>query len=156
MSNDATRPCFFQEYLARLALCSLIWEVTQLPLYTLWETSRAAHIAFAVLHCTVGDLLIGTTSFALAGLAWRAGRAATGKPDIRILVTAIVIAVLYTIASERHNLAVGHWSYSPWMLVVPWLKVGISPLAQWLVVPGAAWWWATWSRDPRRCVVNRP
>ena len=40
------------------------WEVAQWPLYTLWREADALHIAWAVLYCTAGDVLI-------ASAAWR-------------------------------------------------------------------------------------
>ena len=58
-----------RRYLVAVALLHLAWEVAQLPLYTLWWDGAAHEIAFAVVHCTVGDVLIATTSLvtALAG-----------------------------------------------------------------------------------------
>src|SRR5829696_4004989 len=45
---------------------NLAWEITQLPLYTIWWTDPGPRIAFAVLHCTAGDLMIGAASLAAA------------------------------------------------------------------------------------------
>ena len=36
----------------------------------------------------------------------------------------------------------GSWAYSELMPVVPVLDAGLSPLAQWIVIPIAAFWWA--------------
>ena len=47
--------------------------------------------------------------------------------------------VAYTIFSEWLNLVVRQsWSYSEAMPVVPLIGVGLSPLLQWLVIPGVA------------------
>ena len=59
---------------------NLAWEIAQLPLYTIWWTDPGSRIAFAAAHCTVGDLMIGAASLALAlllaGRGWPEGRAA--------------------------------------------------------------------------------
>ena len=43
-----------------LAVLNLVWEAAHLPLYTLWREASAAYLVFSVLHCTLGDVLIGT------------------------------------------------------------------------------------------------
>lgn len=130
-----------RRYLPRLALCSLAWEIVQLPLYTLWSVSRAGWIAFAVAHCTVGDVMIGTAALVLALIACRAA-APADWPRQRIVAFMVVLALAYTLLSEWINLAQGNWAYSPWMPVLPRLGVGVAPMMQWIVVPLTAWWWA--------------
>ena len=53
-------------YLATSTAAHLIWEVAQLPLYTIWRTGAPREIAFAVFHCTAGDFMIATLSLVLA------------------------------------------------------------------------------------------
>src|SRR6267143_3128268 len=89
MANDgapwyrdaAARSLILRRYLLWLAVLSLGWEIAQLPLYTLWKQATPAYMAFAVAHCMVGDVLIGsaalaaalvvTQTLALAGWHWR-------------------------------------------------------------------------------------
>lgn len=128
-----------RRYLPRLTFCSLIWETAQLPLYTLWAEHPAA-IAFAVAHCTVGDAMIGTAALVLALMLSRAGEPANWlRPRIAGLM--VFLGVAYTLLSERINLQQGNWTYSSSMPVLPWIEVGLAPLAQWVVVPLLAWWW---------------
>ena len=47
-------------YAALSAVGHLLWEIVQLPLYALWRTASRAELAFAVFHCTGGDILIAT------------------------------------------------------------------------------------------------
>ncbi len=56
------RPLSIWALLALLA--HLPWEVAQLPLYQVWLQQKTALIAFDVLHCTVGDVLIAATIYA--------------------------------------------------------------------------------------------
>lgn len=130
-----------RRYLPRLALCSLAWEIAQLPLYTLWAEPRLGWIAYAVAHCTVGDAMIGTAALVLALVLVRAG-APVDWPRAKLGMAIVVLAVAYTVASERINLARGGWAYSEWMPVLPWIEVGLAPVAQWIIVPLVAWRWA--------------
>ncbi len=47
-----------RRYLVASAGLHLVWEVAQLPLYTIWSTGTLKQQAFAVLHCTIGDVMI--------------------------------------------------------------------------------------------------
>lgn len=129
-------------FLPRFALVSLIWEVLQLPLYTLWFEPNRERVAFAVVHCTLGDLLITISSLLLSLLVARAGRPAQW-PRVRIGLWLMFFGTSYTVLSERINLAQGQWAYSEWMPIVPWLAVGLAPLVQWLLLPTGVWWWVT-------------
>ena len=136
-------------YLPRLALCSLVWETVQLPLYTLWSAPDPAWIAYAVAHCTVGDAMIGVAALLIALVLNRA-REPTHWPKARIALAMVFLALAFTVHSERSNLARGSWAYSAWMPVLPWVEVGLAPLAQWIVVPLLAWWWANRQPTPLR------
>jgi hypothetical protein len=52
-------------YLPWLGGLNLAWEIAQLPLYTIWTEAPPAGIAFAVAHCTAGDLLIGSAALVI-------------------------------------------------------------------------------------------
>lgn len=127
----------FALYIAFSALGHLVWEIVQLPLYDLWRTASIGELAFAVLHCTAGDLLIAT-SVLMGSIvvlrAWRWPR----EIALRIAVLAIVLGIAYTAYSEWHNVYVRRsWSYAAAMPTMEILgyRIGASPLAQWLVVP---------------------
>ncbi len=138
-----SRPAWLTAIRAYLALTvagHLLWEVLQLPLYTIWSTGSARELAFAVVHCTGGDILI-----ALCGLI--GALVLVGDRDWpqlafgRVAAFAIVTGVLYTGFSEWLNTAVrASWTYSDRMPIVPVLgaRIGLSPLLQWIVVPAAA------------------
>lgn len=136
-----------RNFLPRLLLCSLVWEIAQLPLYTMRVAPRLRSVAFAVAHCTAGDAMIGTTALVVALTLSRAGER-MNWPRARIGWLMVLLAMAYTLPSERINLAYGNWTYSAWMPVLPWVKVGLAPVVQWAIVPLAAWWWA--NRQPVR------
>lgn len=129
-------------YLPRLAVTSLVWEIAQLPLYTLWQNPHLEQIAFAVAHCTLGDVLIGAGAIVSALVLSRAPRRKDWQAR-RIVMITISLSLAYTALSERINLALENWAYAAVMPIVPWLEVGLAPLLQWFVVPLVAWHWAT-------------
>jgi hypothetical protein len=125
-------------YIVVSAVLHLLWEVVQLPLYTIWTTGTAREIAFAVLHCTAGDLLIAELALIVALLA-------VGHRDwphqrfVPVAVVAVVIGLSYTVYSEWLNTEVRKsWAYSALMPTLPWLDTGLSPFLQWLFVPTMA------------------
>ena len=130
-----------RQYLAFVVLANLVWEVAQLPLYTIWTDASPAAIAFAALYCTGGDLLIAASSL-LGGLL------IAGHPRWPVerywptAIWAIAGGFAYTVFSEILNTQIrGSWSYRDHMPTLPWIGVGLSPLAQWIVIPVAAFLW---------------
>jgi len=133
-----------RRYLPWLAALSLGWEIVQLPLYTIWDHPNAGYIAYAVLHCTVGDVLIGLASLLAALLATRAG---TIEQWNHAAVTCVLIGVgvSYTAYSEWANTVLrASWTYSGLMptIRIAGVELGLSPLLQWIVVPPVALWLA--------------
>jgi hypothetical protein len=113
------------------------WEALQLPLYTLWRTGTPREIAFALIHCTGGDILITTVTLAAAAALTRLfGWRAFGW---RMVFTAIALGAAYTIFSEWLNVEIRRtWSYTAAMPLLPVLGTGLTPLLQWLIVPTLA------------------
>lgn len=131
-----------RRYLLFVAAANLAWEIAQLPLYTLWQEGSFGELAFAVVHCTAGDLLIATTSLVLALLLF-AERRWPERAFPQVAAAAVAFGVGYTVFSEWLNTEIrGSWTYADWMPVLPVLGTGLSPLTQWLVIPMAAFWWA--------------
>ena len=129
-------------YLAWLASLNLLWELAQLPLYTIWREAPPAEIAYAVAHCTTGDLLIGSAALVLALFATRSHALRTWNWT-GIALTAVLIGVGYTAFSEWMNTSLrASWQYSSLMprIELGSVSIGLSPLAQWLIVPPLAMW----------------
>ncbi len=129
-------------YLPWFVALNLAWEIVQLPLYTLWAEGSPGFIAFSVVHCTLGDAIIGAATLALALIATRAPELARWR-WARIAAVAALAGAGYTIFSEWVNTVVlDNWAYSERMPVlhVFGLEIGLSPLAQWLLLPPLALW----------------
>jgi hypothetical protein len=121
---------------------NLLWESVQLPLYTLWRIDPVASLAFAVLHCTAGDLIIATVALVAAlALFGNTGWPATRRMHVTAGVT--MFGAGYTIYSEYMNTVVRQsWAYSEAMPRLPGIGTGLAPLMQWLVIPPLALKWA--------------
>lgn len=131
-----------RRYLLFIAGANLIWEIAQLPLYTIWSEGTVGEIAFAVMHCTGGDILIGSASLLGALLVLGNGRWPVERFGA-VAGLAFTTGLSYTIFSEWLNTEIrGSWAYTDMMPVLPLIGAGLSPLAQWIVIPLAAFWWA--------------
>ncbi len=114
---------------------NLTWEIAHVRLYAIWFAADGMSIARALLHCTLGDVLIALAMFAVAGIAlrradWPASRPWSGG--------AIVVfgAVAFTAWSEWYNVyRVGAWGYTASMPLI--FGIGLTPLLQWIVLPPA-------------------
>ena len=115
------------------ALLNLAWEVAQLPFYTLYEEGSATAIAYAIAHCTIGDVLIAVACYCAAALVVRDLRWPLVHPASGAAI-AVAIGVAYTGFSEWLNVSVrASWEYAATMPTL--YGVGLSPLLQWLLIP---------------------
>lgn len=125
-------------YLGWSALGHLAWEAAHMPLYTLAEEEPPWRIVAYGLHCTAGDVLIAMAAIVVAVLV--AGDARW--PHRRFgLVAAVAMAVglAYTLGSEYVNTEIlRSWAYTDAMPRLPGTRIGLTPVLQWLVVPGLA------------------
>jgi len=112
---------------------NLAWEIAQVKLYTIWTEADRLSVAWALLHCSLGDVLIALALFALVGLVlrradWPASLPWTGGAIV------VLGAMAYTAWSEWYNVyRAGSWSYTASMPLI--FGIGLSPLLQWLILP---------------------
>lgn len=129
---------------------NLVWEIAQLPLYTIAASGSLYELATAVVHCSIGDLFISTGAFILGMFALGDSQWPSTHPWKGSAI-AIGFGFAYTAYSEWYNVfQAGNWTYTPAMPRV--FGLGISPLLQWLVVPAVAVW--AWNRFEARDPVN--
>ena len=123
-----------------IAVGNVAWDMLHLPLYTIWRTGTARENAFAVVHCTLGDLLIALSALTLA-LVLVGDRAWPARSFRPVAMLAMLFGVTYTVFSEWLNIVVrAAWAYSDLMPVIRLVGFDVdhSPLLQWLVVPTVA------------------
>ena len=112
---------------------NLTWEIAHIRLYAIWAAADGMTIAWSLLHCTVGDVLIALAMFALAALVlwhadWPASRPWTGG------IIVVIGAIVFTAWSEWYNVyRAGNWGYTASMPMI--FGIGLSPLLQWLILP---------------------
>lgn len=112
---------------------NLAWEVAQFPLYSLFSSGTSREIAFAIAHCTMGDVLIAVACFTVATIATRRADWPATQPMIGGVV-ALLFGLGYTAVSEWWNVyQAGSWSYAPSMPLL--FGLGLAPLLQWVVIP---------------------
>lgn len=114
-------------------LLNLAWEIAHVRLYTIWATEGGMNVAWAVLHCTIGDVVIALAMFALTGIVlWR-----MDWPESRPWIGCIIVifgAMIFTVWSEWYNVyRAGNWGYTASMPML--FGIGLSPLLQWLILP---------------------
>ena len=56
----------FWRYMIVTTLGNLVWEAMQFPFYTLWTEGSVNEILFALIHCTLGDVIIAATCVGIA------------------------------------------------------------------------------------------
>ena len=131
-----------RRYLLFIAGANLVWEVAQLPFYTIWREGTPSKIAFAVVHCTGGDILIASSAL-VASLVLVGGRAWPSEGFWRVGALTVALGLSYTIFSEWLNIEIrGSWAYSDLMPLLPLIDAGLAPIAQWMVIPFAGLYWA--------------
>ena len=114
---------------------NLTWEIAQVRLYSIWTAADGMSIAWDLIHCSLGDVAIALTLFALAGMVlrradWPESRPWTGG------VIVVIGAVAFTAGSEWYNVyRAGNWGYTASMPTI--FGIGLSPLLQWLILPPA-------------------
>lgn len=144
-AGRAARPDWLsalRRYLLFSALAHLLWEIAHTPLYTIWVEGTPGEIAFAIVHCTGGDLLIATSTLLLA--LFMVGNARWPEQRVGpVILAAVIMGVSYTVFSEWLNIEVrGAWAYREAMPVVPLLDAGLTPLLQWVVAPSISYFTA--------------
>jgi hypothetical protein len=138
--DRATLRWIAARYLPWMLVLNLVWEAAHVRLYTLWQEAEAAYIAFSIVHCTLGDVLIGIAALVAALTLSRAASIAHW-PWARIAAITSLAGVAYTIFSEWMNITLFRsWTYAEAMptLEIAAFEIGLTPLAQWLVLPPLA------------------
>lgn len=110
------------------------WEFLQDPLYAGLAASPHAQVRAACLKAAAGDVGITLAAFYAAAFIARS-RLWFVDPNIAAVAAWFITGLLITIAIKGRANASGAWRYGPSMPIVPILRVGMAPLAQWIVIP---------------------
>jgi len=122
--------CFLSFFL------NFFWEVVQTYFYTLKDAPFHTML-YGWFHCTLGDVILTLLSFWLVSILSRNRRWFLNLNGLNF-IGFILVGVIYTIFSEWTNVHIlKSWSYNELMPTIPWIKVGLTPFLQWLVIPSA-------------------
>jgi hypothetical protein len=112
----------------------LLWEVAHLRLYLLAEDGNRWRVTLYMAHCVLGDVAIATLTYLLVAMFWRQ----MNWPRQRMWAGGMMLVALgmgYTAFSEWYNVyQIQSWVYSETMPLI--FGIGVTPLLQWLIVPG--------------------
>jgi len=115
-------------------LLNFAWEVLVTPFYA-DKTANINAIIWNRLHCTGGDVAITLGCFWLVSLIFRTRAWPLDLTKKRLLLF-MALGITYTVFSEMTNVRIiGSWDYSDLMPVIPYIRVGVVPLIQWIIVP---------------------
>lgn len=120
-------------WLALALVFNLAWELAQLGFYDL--SVMHTSVAYAVVHCTLGDGIITAVAYLMVVGVTRSRTWPYTKPWAGMAVM-LLSTIGYTAWSEWHNVYLEHsWAYAPSMPLIA--GIGVAPLVQWIVVPVA-------------------
>ncbi len=112
---------------------NLTWEIAHIRLYTIWAEADGMSVAWALFHCSLGDVVIALAMFAVAGIALRRADWPVSRPWAGGVIV-VIGAMAYTAGSEWYNVyRAGSWGYTAGMPLI--FGIGLSPLLQWLILP---------------------
>jgi hypothetical protein len=139
MANEGSH--FFQ--MPEISLCFLsfflnfFWEVAQTYFYTMKDSSFNTML-YGWIHCILGDVILTMVSFWTVSLISRSRRWLLRLTPSNF-ISFIMLGLVYTVISERLNVYIFEsWAYDESMPLIPWIKVGVAPFLQWIVIPPMA------------------
>ena len=118
-------------------LFNLIWEVSQGFLYEGYIYDFK-HISFCAL-ASVADVFMVYLLYFLFSLLYRNVFWIQNLTLGRGLFL-IVVGGLGAIFAETRHLAAGHWAYAESMPLLPFVKAGLAPVLQFMVLPILIYW----------------
>ena len=115
-------------------LLNYVWELAQAPLYVGLER----YTATVFWHCFVASLGDGLTVLLIIVAGWISFRRCDWfqRPGIGgylvMLTTGLVLAVFVEWVGVH---ILGRWAYTDKMPTVPWVRIGLVPIAQMAILP---------------------
>ena len=121
-------------------LLNLVWEVAQIPLFSGMARAEHGNALLVCTRATIGDVAIAEIAFCV--MALRVGsRRWILRASPAMMTGFVAVGVVITIILEYLATHVfGRWTYAPTMPVVPVLRVGLTPLLQWIILPPIVVW----------------
>jgi hypothetical protein len=133
----ATYKTLFKRFTFIILLLGFIlnfaWEIMQGPLY-IGFTYSISHIAFCGLASVADAIMVLLIYFVLAIIytdpLW------IKHIDLQRTIILILIGGMGAILEEERHLALGSWAYASSMPILPFIHAGLSPVLQFMLLPG--------------------
>jgi hypothetical protein len=122
---------------------NMIWEALHQPAFAI-----PPYPFYLASICALGDLVITAAIYLLGALAngswhwWKPRR-----PHVYFFVS--LMGLVFAITTEWFALWTGRWSYSEWMPIVPFLRVGLLPMIQLSLITPLCFFLAAREWNPR-------
>ena len=114
-------------------IINFAWEIIQGPLY-IGFTYSISHIAFCGLASVADAIMVLLIYFVLTiiykDLLW------IKHINLQRTLIPILIGGIGAILAEMRYLSLGNWSYASSMPVLPFVNAGLSPVLQFMLLPG--------------------
>lgn len=114
-------------------ILNLAWELLQGPLYSGYSFN-AQHISFCAL-ASVADAIMVVLLYFFLGLIYKDALWIRNLTVTRVLVI-ILIGGIGAIVFEARHIMVASWVYADSMPIIPYTDVGLSPILQFMILPG--------------------
>jgi hypothetical protein len=121
-------------------ILNFAWEIIQGPLYIGFNYS-IFHIAFCGLASAADAIMVLLIYFVLIiiykDLLW------IKHINIQRILILILIGGVGAILAEIRYLSIGNWAYAPSMPILPFVNAGLSPVIQFMLLPGLIFYIST-------------
>ncbi len=115
---------------------NFVWEVAQSFLYAPHYQGLGQLISVH-LWASLGDVVMVAVILSVAEVV--SGRISKNKNKKLELLSIIFFGFLLAVAVEKYALVNSMWAYNSLMPVLPWLKVGLTPVLQLMLIPIVTW-----------------
>jgi len=115
---------------------NFLWEIAQSFLYAPHYQGFGQLISVH-LWASVGDVVMVAVILSITKII--SGRILKNKNKKLELFVIILLGFFLAVAVEKYALANLMWAYNVWMPMIPFLKVGLTPVLQMMLIPTAVW-----------------
>ena len=113
-------------------LLNFVWEVMQIPLYN-GSSFNTSHIAFCALG-SLADVIMVVLLYLVFAIIYKNAFWIQNVKWQKIIIL-MLIGATGAILSEMRHLSLSSWAYADSMPIIPVVKVGISPVLQFTILP---------------------
>lgn len=120
-------------YAAISFVLNFIWEMSQVGLYKP-HFNGTFDLIFVHSRATAGDVTVLFFIYAIVGLIFRDAKWVAKNKTTPLLLAAF-FGFIFAVVIEKYALSTGRWEYNETMPIIPYIKVGLSPILQLTVIP---------------------